>query len=121
MVQKQELLLSRVGLSPDQGSGSSSTDAIADLVNSNTGDEMIIQPNSIVTPAVGVGVGDGGAAVTRAQSMSGLDVWGEMALGDGGTSNPNMNSYQSASSQNQARPTTAQGFSFTQPDAMPPR
>lgn len=119
LVQKQELLLSRVGLSPDQGSGSSSTDAIADLVNSNTGDEMIIQPNSIATPAVGVG--DGGAVVTRAQSMSGLDVWGEMALGDGGTSNPNMESYQRASSQNQSRPTTAQGFSFTQPDAMPPR
>ena len=119
LVQKQELLLSRVGLTPGQGGTSSSTDAIADLVSSNAGDEMIIQPNSVVTPTVGVN--DGGVAVPRAQSMSGLDVWGEMALGDGGTSNPNTDSYHRTSSQNQTGPTNAQGFSFTQPDTMPPR
>jgi len=119
LVQKQELVLSRVGLTPGQGGTSSSTDAIADLVSSNTGDEMIIQPNSVVTPTVGVS--DGGVAVPRAQSMSGLDVWGEMALGDGGTSNPNTDSYHRTSSQNQTGPTNAQGFSFTQPDTMPPR
>eukprot|EP00562_Extubocellulus_spinifer_P006927 CAMPEP_0178517366 /NCGR_PEP_ID=MMETSP0696-20121128/25651_1 /TAXON_ID=265572 /ORGANISM="Extubocellulus spinifer, Strain CCMP396" /LENGTH=2108 /DNA_ID=CAMNT_0020147789 /DNA_START=313 /DNA_END=6639 /DNA_ORIENTATION=+ len=117
LVQKQELLLARVGLAPAQEGASSSTDAIADLVSS-TEDEMIIQPSSVVSPSIARNKST--AAVPRAQSMSGLDVWGEMALGDGGPGESTVDSYQSNAPQTQSRP-TAQGFSFTQPDTMPPR
>ena len=118
LVQKQEMLLARVGLAPAQEGASSSTDAIADLVSSTTEDEMIIQPSSVVSPSIARNRSTG--AVPRAQSMSGLDVWGEMALGDGGPGESTVDSYQSNAPQTQSRP-TAQGFSFTQPDTMPPR
>ncbi|KAI2501724.1 1-3-beta-glucan synthase component [Fragilaria crotonensis] len=54
----------------------------------------------------------------RALSMSGIDVWGDMALGDGMSTSytqPSQDTFYDTS-----RP-QAQGFSFSQPDAMPPR
>jgi callose synthase len=54
----------------------------------------------------------------RALSMSGIDVWGDMALGDGMSTSytqPSQDTFYDMS-----RP-QAQGFSFSQPDAMPPR
>merc|ERR1719163_745477 len=118
LVQKQELILSRVGLGPTDSGASSSTDAIADLVSSTGDNEVVIQPNPVTSSLPNRSENSG--AVPRAQSMSGLDVWGEMALGEGGTGEPNLDSYQNFISQNHSRPTT-QGFSFTQPDTMPPR
>ena len=56
----------------------------------------------------------------RSMSLSGLDVWGDMALGDMNTSEEQP--VQTISSYQQPHSTfDNQGFSFTQPDALPPR
>jgi len=55
----------------------------------------------------------------RVMSMSGLDVWSDMALGD-----QNQSSYQQEASSQNRTPQQGQashGFSFTQPDKLPPR
>jgi callose synthase len=56
----------------------------------------------------------------RAVSMSGMDVWGEMALGDVGELKDPGSSLPAQSSQVMQH-SSAGGFSFSQPDAMPPR
>lgn len=61
----------------------------------------------------------------RAVSMSGMDLWGDMALGDvgdlpkgqGGIPHPQ----SSMSSAQHVQHTSTSGFSFSQPDTMPPR
>eukprot|EP00567_Pseudictyota_dubia_P000459 CAMPEP_0197467590 /NCGR_PEP_ID=MMETSP1175-20131217/65644_1 /TAXON_ID=1003142 /ORGANISM="Triceratium dubium, Strain CCMP147" /LENGTH=2205 /DNA_ID=CAMNT_0043003667 /DNA_START=287 /DNA_END=6905 /DNA_ORIENTATION=+ len=118
-VQKQEQLLASVGLMQTGDSSiatrNPSTDAIASLVSSSS-EPMTIQP----TPAMAqnnASMPPQGRSVGRAMSMSGLDVWGEMALGDAASG-----SYQSAEPvQMPQTSATTQGFSFSQPDTMPPR
>jgi callose synthase len=57
----------------------------------------------------------------RAKSMSGMELWGEMALGDVGSEVASQIS-QPAPQRTRARPQPASGdFQFSQPDTMPPR
>jgi callose synthase len=113
LVQKQEQILAGAGIA-----------SAADAMSNN--DQGLPQggpptldkgPNTRTQSAGGLGYG-------RAISMSGMDVWGDMVLGEFGdlnaaqggpvTSGPS----QSVSS---VPPSRAQGFSFSQPDTMPPR
>ena len=85
-----------------------------------------ISLNSQVVPAATADKGPatrtqsaGGLGYGRAISMSGMDLWGDMALGDIGElsaaqGGPVITSQSSA-------PSRSQGFSFSQPDTMPPR
>ncbi|KAG7363584.1 1,3-beta-glucan synthase component-domain containing protein [Nitzschia inconspicua] len=56
----------------------------------------------------------------RAVSMSGMDVWGEMALGDVSEMKDQGPSIAAPTSQ-PIQHSSATGFSFSQPDVMPPR
>ena len=58
---------------------------------------------------------------SRAYSMSGMDVWGSMAIGDVSHAEETRQFTQESASQIPLQTTQAQGFSFTQPDTMPPR
>mmetsp|Transcript_54913 Transcript_54913/g.164424 ORF Transcript_54913/g.164424 Transcript_54913/m.164424 type:complete len:2150 (-) Transcript_54913:26-6475(-) len=120
-VQKQEQLLASVGLmqTPESLTARNpSTDAIANLVAPSSQPQPIIYPTP--TPATSQSSGSTARpSVNRAMSMSGLDVWGEMALGDAAAT-----SYQNAEPMQMHQPTAAntnQEFSFSQPDRMPPR
>ena len=60
-----------------------------------------------------------GRAYGRAFSMSGMDVWGDMALGDlGDLAKSQLSTGPGPTSQSERN---ASGFSFSQPDTMPPR
>jgi len=117
IVQKQEEMLASVGFKTDDKTvkRNESTDAIAELVSPRNEDEV-----QISRPAMGGGMGG------RAVSMSGLDVWGPMTIGDGNQpeqSDGGFMSYQNTpyntSSGQQSE--TPQEFTFSQPDKMPPR
>ena len=120
LIQKQEAMLSNAGLS-NTGDGlgvrNESTDAFAELVSPATEDN--IQIEQPVKRNFGAGMAG------RALSMTGLDVWGPMSMGDGNDDstrrgldsryqNPNYNASQTGSR-------SEQGFTFIQPDRMPPR
>lgn len=63
-----------------------------------------------------------GRGYGRAISMSGMDVWGDMALGDiGEVSQTQSGGSSSPKPKSSTAPISAQGFSFSQPDTMPPR
>eukprot|EP00541_Cyclophora_tenuis_P019136 CAMPEP_0116543380 /NCGR_PEP_ID=MMETSP0397-20121206/1526_1 /TAXON_ID=216820 /ORGANISM="Cyclophora tenuis, Strain ECT3854" /LENGTH=204 /DNA_ID=CAMNT_0004067467 /DNA_START=205 /DNA_END=819 /DNA_ORIENTATION=+ len=104
LVQKQEELLTNAGVTQNALGGNveppsqaPQTDAMADLVSTSS-------PNlQITTPS----------APGRSLSMSGLDVWSDMALGDGVGSRDDQGTGFDMPRQ--------AGFSFTQPDTMPPR
>lgn len=117
IVLKQEQLLSNAGIIPD-GQGSADFGGnVSDILSSSGPSDP--QPSPPPMPARGT---ESAGRYGRAFSMSGMDVWGDMALGDtsdlrhtGGVTSEQsqpMNPVQSSSSE---------GFSFTQPDAMPPR
>eukprot|EP00428_Durinskia_dybowskii_P047010 CAMPEP_0170339924 /NCGR_PEP_ID=MMETSP0116_2-20130129/71043_1 /TAXON_ID=400756 /ORGANISM="Durinskia baltica, Strain CSIRO CS-38" /LENGTH=54 /DNA_ID=CAMNT_0010593389 /DNA_START=25 /DNA_END=189 /DNA_ORIENTATION=- len=54
--------------------------------------------------------------------MSGMDVWGDMALGDmGELGKSQIVGLSSSQITSTVTPASAQGFSFSQPDTMPPR
>eukprot|EP00560_Eucampia_antarctica_P003873 CAMPEP_0197837544 /NCGR_PEP_ID=MMETSP1437-20131217/32466_1 /TAXON_ID=49252 ORGANISM="Eucampia antarctica, Strain CCMP1452" /NCGR_SAMPLE_ID=MMETSP1437 /ASSEMBLY_ACC=CAM_ASM_001096 /LENGTH=1848 /DNA_ID=CAMNT_0043444667 /DNA_START=1096 /DNA_END=6642 /DNA_ORIENTATION=+ len=120
IVQRQEELIAAAGLTGNGITVSTpvrNIDAIANLVQPN--EEVIKIQQPIVTgPKYG-----GGSMSGRSLSMSGLDVWGSMAMGDTsdpidpGTSYAQNDAPQQQSSSDQ----TDQGFSFSQPDTMPPR
>jgi callose synthase len=57
----------------------------------------------------------------RAVSMSGMDLWGDMALGDVGDLPKGQGGQISGSSSQHVQYTSSTGFSFSQPDTMPPR
>ena len=120
LVQKQEQVLSRVGLAAAAAAVSgdtNSSNALANLVkNSAAEEDIVIQPNATMPPVAGGGVA---GSVPRAQSMSGLDVWGMMAVGDGSSNNA-MDFSSASSTQSQSQP-SSEGFSFSQPSEMPPR
>jgi len=113
LVQKQEEMLVGAGITESSTVvRNASTDAIASLINPSTANPNI-QP-SRRTPQ-------------RHMSMTGIDVWGDMALGDGVESHMTsgeqvgQQSYQGAKQPIQTAPATSQGFQFSQPDTMPPR
>jgi callose synthase len=112
LVQKQEQALLNAGLmSGDRTLTTSvSSGSVADLLASSGNDPQ-------VRTDVGMPV--------RAFSMSGLDVWGNMALGDVQTEDlrqsANATMENMNTSMNSVQPAAADGFSFTQPDTMPPR
>jgi callose synthase len=118
LVQKQEAMLSNAGLF---GKGESvvrneSTDAFAELVSPNTEDEIQIQqPAPIDSRPLMAG---------RAVSMTGLDVWGPMTMGDAneGEAGGFGTSYQKTNyNAGQQGAKSEKGFTFSQPDQMPPR
>jgi len=125
IVQQQEEIMAASGLlTKDIGSGarnfavSKETDAIASLV---TPSEDIIK---ITQPAPSTATSGDRSLGGRSVSMSGLDVWGSMAIGNTGTSeNRDSSLMQENASQQRmsASNQTNQGFSFSQPDTMPPR
>lgn len=122
LVQKQEQMLAKSGkTSEDKNlSRNESTDAFAELVSSATEEDVPIhQP----VPPLGLGGGKGMGG--RAISMSGLDVWGPMTIGaDGDDHRPySVDTYQSVEFKPATKQTKQQGngFTFSQPEKMPPR
>lgn len=111
-VLRQEELLLTAGItssSTSLGTRSSSTDAIARLVTPANSGAVEITPT---VPLRG----------RMHQSMSGMDVWGSMAIGDMNTNeNPNnVTSYQGGrESTGESRPKS--DFEFTSPVNLPPR
>ncbi len=96
-----------------------STDAIAELVSPQSEDEVL----QISRPAAVTGQSMGGMG-GRAVSMSGLDVWGPMTMGSQPTdgSDNGFSSYQQSGFQPTGQQASSdQGFTFSQPDQMPPR
>jgi callose synthase len=118
VVQRQEDMLAGVGLKQADKSvkRNESTDAIAELVAPNSDEDEV----KISRPVAAAG-GMGG----RALSMSGLDVWGPMTIGEGtqtDRSNEGFASYQNAEyTSNPTQSNPMQDFTFSQPDQMPPR
>ena len=117
LVQKQEELLKAVG-TPNNLARNESTDAIAELIAPSK--EETVQ---IHQPAPQFGKSGMGG---RALSMSGMDVWGPMTIGDGddGIQGNAQDSYQQMNVHSSS--TSHQGggytdFRFSQPDQMPPR
>jgi len=125
LVQKQEELLANAGLLSAKSSvvRNESTDAFAELVSPD--ESNIIKIHQPAQPMNFGGSKMGGRAV----SMTGLDVWGPMAIGDDGNESSARGvgmeaSYQTSGSgynASTAQTKTDQGFSFSQPDKMPPR
>jgi len=117
IVQKQEQLIGELGTRAATSSTAGmtqnpSTDAIASLIKPGAADEPLnirhtVNIGSTIRPAMG----------GRTMSTSTLDVWGEMAFGDGASAGTG---YQTAPPMH-SNPTTMGDFSFTQPEAMPPR
>jgi len=135
IVQKQEHILQGAGLSAGGGGleeRNISTDAITSL--------MVPPAPRTSAPAVAAygGMSRRPGAVPQSFSMSGLDVWGDMAMSVGDISSAPVvvaPTYQSGSNMPTFTVPTGsgggnigtgandepQGFSFSQPDTMPPR
>jgi callose synthase len=66
-----------------------------------------------------------GRSYDRSVSMTGMDVWGSMAFGDTGEFSRDSSTAGTlateGTSTSSVTQSTNQGFSFTQPDTMPPR
>jgi callose synthase len=112
LVQKQEQVLATAGLNTAKMS----------LPSSGSVTDLIMSP----TPEAPVRSASSNQAVSRALSMSGIDVWGNMALGDVQVDELNLSQLSSTAAVNSTQTTSAtsqlsQAFSFTQPDTMPPR
>lgn len=103
VVQRQEEILSTAGLAPSGGVIS----ANGPMSNAWPSEfsSVAAPPPRQEPPARSYG---------RVQSLSGLDLWGTMAVGEAQTD-------FMVDPQSQMQPAAAHGFSFTQPDAMPPR
>jgi len=121
VLQKQEQMLMNAGLLEGGGDGevsrNESTDALTELVTSNAEDEIKIQQPTQMGSLVNSRVGG------RAVSMTGLDVWGPMTIGDDQDELQRGNDapYQTADLQARGPMDSNSGFSFSQPDKMPPR
>jgi callose synthase len=106
LVQRQDQILSGAGLSDTTSLSSQAPEAVAPEL-----------PAGRTAPT-------GGRSYGRAISMSGMDVWGDMALGDVGEFSYNQGAAPAESSQPTSSVrsnTNPQGFSFSSPDTMPPR
>jgi len=123
LVQKQEQMLASVSFVEGGAAGASASSGGAGQAKSTTASSSNTpsagqnQTASIVRPAA-----ESGLKYNRALSLSGLDVWGTMAFGDLGMNDPQAGVSGVDTSQQQSQSSsTSQGFSFTQPDTMPPR
>jgi len=127
IVQRQEQLLATAGFVQGAGqTNSGMNDSIANIIGTESG-----APSTAIVPEPEIPVRQStGGRYGRAFSMSGMDVWGDMALGDmalGDTTDPRQDMSMPTgggpiSSTNPSHPASnMQGFSFTQPDTMPPR
>eukprot|EP00980_Cylindrotheca_fusiformis_P030196 scaffold24531_cov122-Cylindrotheca_fusiformis.AAC.5 len=110
VVQRQEQLLSGAGLS---------SGTLPQLRSDPPSPSETPEPGPMGrTQSQGRGYG-------RAISMTGIDVWGDMALGDVGEFSRDSGSGATMATEStagsSAAPSSTQGFSFSQPDAMPPR
>jgi callose synthase len=114
VVQRQEVALTNAGLL---------------FSNDPTTPIMAAHPGGVSTPdPMGGRRGGGGLSsstpaagyMRAAVSMSGMDLWGDMALGDVRTDEL-QNSESLPPSMTQVPHISHGGFSFTQPDTMPPR
>lgn len=114
MVMRQEQMLKAAG------TGNSSTDAVANLINDSSkvpttglhasAPAVAAVPTPAPTPAR--------PTAKRVMSLSNLDVWGSIAMGDDASGSSEVQDlFQSSQEMIQTVP----GFSFSQPDAMPPR
>ena len=111
IVQKQEQILTGHGLSSHGDIG--------------PGDQSVAPSMNLTDAPAGRAAPTGGRAYGRAISMSGMDVWGDMAgLSDVGEFSRTGSGGAPVESQT-SRPASSyggpQGFSFSQPDTMPPR
>jgi callose synthase len=112
IVQKQEQMLSQAGmLSKDGFDGS-----LADILSSPMSGDPQVQP----IPQIPIGSAGSGGRYGRAFSMSGIDVWGDMAFGDAGDLRQESGIPTGILQQANAMPPSGT-FSFSQPDVMPPR
>lgn len=130
IMHRQEKILEAAGLAAPRGGISSST---SDSLPGGPMDHSPPLPDASRFGSSGAGVSSSGAPRSgygRAVSMSGMDVWGDMALGDVGDLSTEATGLRSQSDDQAFHftPTTtlpqhtnAQGFSFSQPDTMPPR
>jgi len=110
VVQRQGQLLAGAGMASDSG------------IMINTQEQA--PGSSEVAPApasLGRAPATGGRSVGRAISMTGMDVWGDMALGDVGDFSRDGSTQVTESSMGSGSNSSNQGFSFSQPDTMPPR
>jgi callose synthase len=127
LVQKQEQMLMSVGLTDKDGSSlgprTNSTDAISSLVTPGAAEMEIIRPSTAAI--TGRSEGGGGGISNRALSMTGLDVWSSMAIGDTTSTDQRSTTgrYQGAATEESDQRGFSQlgGFQFSQPDTMPPR
>lgn len=110
LVLKQEQMLLSKGSEVQTESRSASTDASTSLISSEQDNYSIPQPQ---------------AAPNRSMSLSGLDVWGDMALGGVDAGGEQTGSSMSSTYQQTYNPSMhtsfTRSFRFTQPEAMPPR
>jgi len=112
MVMRQEQMLKSVG------TGNSSTDAVANLINDSS--KVPTTDLHVSAPAIAAVPAPAPARPTakRVMSLSNLDVWGSIAMGDDASGSSEVQDlFQSSQEMIQTVP----GFSFSQPDAMPPR
>jgi len=118
IVQKQEQILTNAGLLNE---GAPSGAGMSTAPSSGSVAELLAAPVASVEPAVRPPA-EAGRPYGRALSMSGMDVWGNMALGDTQTDESRQGITFSTETPNaNASAPPLQGFSFTQPDTMPPR
>jgi len=126
LVQKQEQMLASAGFvegatpglnSSSEGPSQATSTTSTSTSNASTAAQTNqTDSSSIARPGV-----EGGRQYNRALSMSGLDIWGNMAFGDTGTTSNDPQSRSAGVDTSQQSSSTSQGFSFTQPDTMPPR
>lgn len=121
LIQVQEQMLMSKGLI-DQNKivkRNESTDAFPELFSPSADEEIPIhQPPQTQTKGL---MGRG-----KIKSMTGLDVWGPMTIGDGETSGEEMtmdvmSSYQNLEQSTPIKTSNNEEFSFSQPEKMPPR
>ena len=108
VVYRQEKMLASMGLSSDDAS--SPTPSVEAPVEQSS-----MRPNSTTNTNLNRRNEFG-----RAKSMTGMELWGEMALGDVSSEGDSF-AAQIAPPPQRAQQTTMGGFQFSQPDTMPPR
>ncbi|KAL7564229.1 hypothetical protein ACA910_012257 [Epithemia clementina (nom. ined.)] len=117
LVQRQEHMLGKAGLFMDSDNqtmapSSSSASMAGPFMNPSVHSSIVHAPLRILP-----------TEPVRSVSMSGLDVWGNMALGDVGAEDIGQQQYSTTGAvpiQSQLS-SSGGGFSFSQPEAMPPR
>ena len=116
MVMKQEQMLKSVGAGNNSGS---SVDAVANLIKPTPvyASSKATNPSPVVSAPPAPAPSPARPTAKRVMSLSNLDVWGSMAMGDDASGSEVQDLFQSGTEMVQTVP----GFRFTQPDELPPR